>query len=216
LSDTTFYIVRHGETEWNEKGILQGHLDSPLSFRGTMQAKALSQYFSNVAYDKIVSSDLPRAVTTSEIIRDKNNIPIDLDKRIRERNLGIAQGLTNHIFKERFPDIHAKFKEGNEEFAIPEGESIRERYTRSIECIRELALNYSGKRILVVTHGGVLDGIFRYVNRIPLTQVRTFSLFNASVNIIQVHDSDWNVVTWGYTDHLKHLGVADDWYRGAI
>lgn len=213
---THLYIVRHGETEWNRKGLLQGQLDSPLSELGLQQAKALQNYFRSIRYDTLVCSDLNRAVRTAEIIDADKNSAIVKDCRLRERNLGVAQGLTTSDFASKYPDEYKGFSQGNENFQIRDGESIRQRFERSISCILECSERFAGKSVVIVTHGGVLDSIFRYIVEMPLTKQRTFSLFNASVNVIQVQDSSWNIMTWGYVDHLKQLGSADDWYRGPI
>ena len=209
-------MVRHGETEWNRQGLLQGHLDSPLSELGVNQANALSEYFSKCKWDLIVSSDLNRAVRTSEIIKGPSGQKILTDSRLRERDLGVAQGLTIKDFAEKYPEESIKFSDGCEDYVIPGGESISQRYNRSIACIREYAELYEGRNIIIVTHGGVLDGVFRFAAKMPLSQPRTFSLFNASVNTIQIQDDLWNIVTWGYVEHLRALGSLDDWYRGAI
>jgi probable phosphoglycerate mutase len=216
VKNTTLFVVRHGETLWNQKGLLQGHLDSPLSELGVSQAKALAEYFSNCKWDLIVSSDLTRAVRTAEIIKGTSAKDLLIDNRLRERNLGVAQGLSLKEFSEKYHDESIAFNEGRTDYVIPGGESINQRYMRSIACIQEYADIYSGSNIIIVTHGGVLDGIFRFTAKLPLCQKRTFSLFNASVNTIQIQNDSWDIVTWGYVEHLRSLGSQDDWYRGAI
>jgi probable phosphoglycerate mutase len=153
---------------------------------------------------------------TAEIIKGTNDKQILTDIRLRERNLGVAQGLTLKEFSEKYHDESIEFNEGDADYVIPGGESINQRFTRSIACIKEYAELYKGSKIIIVTHGGVLDGLFRFTVKIPLNQKRTFSLFNASVNTIQIQDDSWNIVTWGYVEHLRALGSLDDWYRGAI
>lgn len=213
---TTFYIVRHGETEWNKNGLLQGNLDSPLSDLGIKQADALAGYFAQCAFDTIVTSDLSRAVKTAQKIAGNNEKPLVTDVRLRERNLGIAQGLTSKEFSQKYPEDYKRFSSGDSHYVIPQGESILQRYTRSVECVNELATRYCGKRVVIVTHGGVLDGLFRYVNGLALESKRTFSLFNASVNTLQCCNNEWNIVTWGCIEHLRSFGSHDEWYRDVI
>jgi probable phosphoglycerate mutase len=216
VKNTTLFVVRHGETLWNQQGLLQGHLDSPLSELGVNQANALADYFSKCDWDLIVSSDLTRAVRTAEIIKRASDKQILTDKCLRERNLGVAQGFTVKEFGEKYHDESIEFNKGGADYIIPGGESIDQRFKRSITCINGLVERFKGNKIIIVTHGGVLDGIFRYTVKMPLNQKRTFSLFNASVNTIQIQDDSWNIVTWGYVEHLRALGSLDDWYRGAI
>jgi 2,3-bisphosphoglycerate-dependent phosphoglycerate mutase len=216
LDITTFYIVRHGETEWNKHGLLQGNLDSPLSELGIRQADALGQYFTQCEFDHIITSDLSRAVMTAQKIADTQKKTLTTDIRLRERNLGIAQGLTLKDFSEKYPYDYKCFSSMDAHYVIPGGESILQRYTRCVESVNELAAAYYGKTIVVVTHGGVLDALFRYVSGVALDTKRTFSLFNASVNTIQCYKNEWYIVTWGYVEHLRGLGALDGWYKGAI
>jgi len=213
---TTFYIVRHGETEWNKQGLLQGNLDSPLSDLGIRQADALARHFTQCSFDHIVSSDLSRAVVTAQKIADTQKKTLATDIRLRERNLGIAQGLTLNEFSEKYPDDYKCFSSMDAHYVIPGGESSLQRYTRCVECVNELTATYCGKKVVVVTHGGVLDALFRYVNGMTLESKRTFSMFNASVNAIQYSNNEWNIVTWGFVEHLRELGALDEWYRGSI
>ena len=213
---TTFYIIRHGETEWNRQGLLQGQLNSPLSELGLNQAKALAEFFDSHDWDHIVCSDLGRALQTAEIIKDSSNKELITDPRLRERNLGIAQGLTTEGFSKKYPEEFEKFKGGSPDVAIKGGESMRERFVRCIRCIEECCEKYCGQKVIIVTHGGVLDSVFRHITRIPLNQPRTFSLFNASVNTVEVKEGAWSIVSWGHIEHLRALGFMDDWYRGAI
>jgi len=187
---TTLHIVRHGETEWNKRGLLQGNLDSPLSELGIMQAEALSRHFTKCEWDLIMCSDLPRAMRTAEIICGSDTRPVITDIRLRERNLGIAQGLTLDGFAERYPDDFRKFNECNVDYQIPDGESIRQRYIRSTISLNDLALEHCGKTVVVVTHGGILDSVFRHITGMALETRRSFSLFNASVNTIQISNGE--------------------------
>jgi len=88
MKSTLIYIVRHGETEWNLMGKQQGHMDSPLTDRGTQQANALANGLINRGIEFIYSSDLGRAMETAKIINTSLDLSIQTDKRLRERHLG--------------------------------------------------------------------------------------------------------------------------------
>ncbi|NLE01703.1 MAG: histidine phosphatase family protein [Fibrobacter sp.] len=96
---TNLYSVRHGETEWNRAGIQQGHLNSPLTANGIKQARSLAKGLSGRGIEVIISSDLGRASQTADIIAKDLNLPLNTDNRLRERNLGILQGMTIEEFK---------------------------------------------------------------------------------------------------------------------
>ena len=94
---------------------------------------------------------------------------------------------------------------------IPEGESIRQRFQRNTMRMEEIAANHAGQRVVIVTHGGVLDGVFRYTLGIDLSEPRRFKLFNAGLNTFFVADGVWALGTWGDVRHLKNIGTIDDW-----
>lgn len=213
---TVIYIVRHGETIYNQKGLLQGHLDSPLSSVGIDQMERAADILMNVKCEFIICSDLGRAVQSAQIVAKKSNLPIFSEPRLRERNLGIAQGLTSSEFADKYPLEYEKFNRGDQDYIIPGGESIIQRFTRSINCLQEIAEKYEGKKIIVITHGGVLDGVFRKITGIPLTSKRYFSLLNASVSTIEIFNKEWKLLNWGFTSHLSDVTTTKDWYKGAI
>src|SRR5205809_708167 len=104
MKKTQVIIVRHGQTQWNLKLIRQGHLDSPLTEKGMAQAKALAQRLAQEKFNALYSSDLGRAVQTAEMIAAVTGHEIVTDARLRERNLGVFQGLNGDEIKEKFPE----------------------------------------------------------------------------------------------------------------
>ena len=206
---TKVIVVRHGETEWNMAGRQQGHMDSPLTELGLKQAEAVGAFLTDAGIDVVYSSDLGRASTTANIIDSCVKSGVTLDGRLRERNLGTTQGLTLGEFSERYSAEYDKFFAGDPDYIIPEGESIRQRFDRSTSCIEELAVACAGKKILLVTHGGVLDGMFRKAVGLPLNTARTFSLFNAGINEFTIAEGSWNLDSWGLTQHLGGLETRD-------
>ena len=211
---TTLHIIRHGETEWNKKGLIQGFLDSPLTSLGKQQAHAAGKTLSKTKFDCLYSSDLGRAFETAQIINSYISVELIAEKGLRERNLGVAQGGSLKDFMERFPGEYTKYASGNPDYQVPQGESARERYSRSIECIEKIAGRHALKRIAIVTHGGVLDGIFRKAVGLDLSARRRFTLLNASVNIIEIRDGIWKLLQWGYVDHFDNIEMLDDWAGG--
>src|SRR5439155_26438920 len=104
MQRTQFIVVRHGETEWNIRGIRQGNLDSRLTEKGMAQAKALAQRLAREKFSALYSSDLGRAVQTAEMIAAVTGQEIVTDARLRERNRGVFQGLNGDEIKEKFPE----------------------------------------------------------------------------------------------------------------
>jgi broad specificity phosphatase PhoE len=132
-------LVRHGETDWNADGRLQGQTDRQLSDFGRSQARRLAEELENENLEAIYSSDLSRARETAEIVAERLGLPVSLDPDLREKDWGTWEGLTA---AER--DLV--------EFV---GESTEAHRDRILGALRRIAERHSGQeRILVVTHGG--------------------------------------------------------------
>ena len=206
---TVLIVVRHGETEWNLSGRYQGQLESPLAPRGVSQAKALAKGLSGKGINIIYSSDLGRAVQTSEIIAHELRQDFTLDQGLRERNLGIIQGKTRGEFIEMHPEEANSFKSDNPDYAPPDGESVKIMYLRNISCLESIVSKNLGRKILVVTHGGVLLNLLYKILNIPPARFTPVSLFNASINTFSITDGKWKLESWGELQHLKGLESAD-------
>lgn len=204
-------VVRHGETVWNADGRQQGHLDSPLSPLGERQARAIAERLADEELDALYSSDLGRAYHTAEHIAAKIGHPIVTDQRLRERNLGIFQTLTVKQVEERYPDEYARFNGGDIDYAIPEGESVRQRNDRIVAAAEDIAAGHPDQRVVIVAHGGVLRSLFHLALGIPLSESRRYKLFNASLNSFFARDGKWTLGTWGDVSHLHGMGTMDDW-----
>ncbi len=209
MDATHVIVVRHGETHWNTEGRRQGHLDSTLTEKGRAQAEALSERFTPDSCSAIYSSDLGRAYETARIIAEKTGHEVVPDERLRERNLGIFQGLNGDEIRERFPAEYEEHRNGGADHAVPSGESFREQTTRNMLCLEELVRRHAGETIMAVTHGGVLSALFRQTLAIPLDAPRRFSFKNASINLFKCQDGVWGLETWGDIAHLQQLGALD-------
>lgn len=154
---TTFYLVRHGETEWNVKDLLQGTSDSPLTEKGINDAKNVAKKLKNIKFDLVFSSDLLRAKRTAEIIALEHKLTVETNNLLRERYFGHLEGKPNDEYRnwakafkdltdeERFTSKISDDIESDEEIA-----------TRLLQFIREIAIGNPGKTILAVSHGGII------------------------------------------------------------
>lgn len=203
---TQFIIVRHGETLWNRLGQIQGHLDSPLSPEGIAQAEMLAERLRLESFDELISSDLGRAVNTANCIARRTGHTTRVDPRLRERHYGIFQGMTRDEAKLAYPDAYACYHDESVTYAIPGGESTEDCFRRNLECLQELATRQAGMRVVVVTHGGVLDGLYRHVMRVPHLGSRAFTIVNASLNWFTREEGKWRLDRWG---DVAHLGLSE-------
>ena len=209
MDRTQVIIVRHGQTQWNIKGVRQGHLDSPLTEKGLAQAEALGERLAREKFFVLYSSDLGRAVQTARLISRTTGHAIVTDARLRERHLGIFQGLNAEEIKERYPEEYRLHRTVGPDYVIPGGESMHQQVARNVACLIELAEKHAGDTIAVVTHGGVLSGLFRHIFSIPFQAPRRFEFVNASLNLFNYEEGHWMLRTWGDVSHLAPGAESD-------
>ncbi|HWP59314.1 MAG TPA: histidine phosphatase family protein [Candidatus Acidoferrales bacterium] len=195
-------IVRHGETVWNTERRFQGHEDSPLTAKGIAQAEALARRLARQAFGALYSSDLGRARKTAEIIAAQTGHAVVPEPRLRERGLGVFQGLTSDEIRTGYPQAYERYRSREPDFVVPGGESLRQQIARNISCLEDLATKHPGETIVVVTHGGVLNVVFRHTLSIPLDAPRRFEFVNGSLNVFAFAQGCWTLRTWGDTAHL--------------
>jgi 2,3-bisphosphoglycerate-dependent phosphoglycerate mutase len=151
---TTFYLVRHGETDWNKKRLVQGQLDIPLNETGEEQAKSLADVLEHVQFDLAFSSDLLRAKRTAEIVVLEKALLVATTQLLRDRNFGKFQGGTVDALRAYFSLLEGLTHEERYKHRMADDvESDEEVTTRLMTFLRETALTHPGKTILVGTHG---------------------------------------------------------------
>lgn len=156
----TFYIVRHGETEWNVKGLIQGQGDSPLTEKGILQVKDAAKELKNIRFDAFFSSDLLRAKRTAEIIALEHKLAVETTKLLRERNYGHMDGKSTKDLKEIYKIYDRLSDQERFKYKITDDiESDEEVIGRFITFIREIALSYNKKTVFVATHAGVMRAL---------------------------------------------------------
>jgi 2,3-bisphosphoglycerate-dependent phosphoglycerate mutase len=185
---------------------LQGHLDSPLSAKGQLQVVALAERFQHIAVSALYSSDLGRAQQTAGPLAAATHLPVTLDARLRERSLGVFEGLTRDEAAQRYPDVYRVHRTNDADFEIPGGQSLRAHATQVLEAVHDIANRHLGQTVVLVTHGGALSAIFRACVGVPLETPRAFSLPNAGINLVELTGDRLKLVTWGDTLHLKPAG----------
>jgi broad specificity phosphatase PhoE len=202
--------IRHGETEWNIQSREMGQLDSPLTDRGVLQARAIAKRLSGCRFDALYCSDLGRAIRTAEIISSATGIAPLPDPGLRERNMGIFQGLTRAEMISTFPQEYSDYRRIGHTFRIPNGESAQERLDRSIRVLTGIAIRHADQIVVVVTHGGFLMGFFEHVLGMASGNGWRFKRQNAAFNCFEYVEGKWRLETWNETSHLDELGSLDD------
>ncbi len=209
MTITRFCLVRHGETDWNAKRRLQGHTDIDLNARGLAQAEQMARAIKriNLAFDVLYTSDLQRAAKTAKAIEQLFSTSAITNVGLRERHLGALQGLTTDEAPQLEPDLWRSHLSRNVTEELRGGESIQQfadRINTAIEKIREQHL---GKTVLLVSHGGALDMMYRIASNQPLDAEKAVAVPNASLNWISHDGRSWKVDGWADTSHLENLAL---------
>ena len=213
MDETTLIVIRHGETAWNRERRMQGTTDTQLSDVGREQARALGRRLSGRSFAALYTSDLARALDTARAISDHTGRAAVADPRLQERRFGIFEGLTAEEIVARYPEEHARFASRDPDFAVPGGESARSFTQRCIGCLAEIAGRHPGHEVVVVTHGLVLDSLYRAAHGLDHGARRPVPLINASLNVFRYDGAAWRLEVWGDISHLAADQVTV--YRGA-
>lgn len=205
----TILLIRHGETAWNAEHRIQGNLDVPLSATGTWQAGRLAEFLRDERLDAIVASDLARAWMTAQPLAADRNLQVQPDPRLRERMFGVFEGKTLEQVAADHPQEFANWRARDPAWQIPGGESGHTFIARVLTAMREIAARFRGGRVAVVSHGGVLDVVYRHAHALAWDAPRTHAMLNAAVNRIEARCDPFalDVVDWG---DVRHLGAARD------
>ncbi len=159
----TVYIVRHGQTEWNVKRLIQGQKNSQLTQLGIEQASAAALKLQDVVFDEVYSSDLDRASLTASIIAKEKKLAVKLTELLREKNYGEYEGRAYDVFQSELKEYTDEFdslpQDKKWDFKFPTIETDGEVITRVIRFLREVAFANPGKSVLIVTHAGVIGNL---------------------------------------------------------
>ncbi len=193
----TFYLVRHAESEANVKQIFGGNY--PLTQKGIEQANARANELKPVHFDLVFSSDLLRARHTAEILALEHKLVIEAKKVLRERHYGSWEGKTvaeiektfSHYFKQLNTLAQKEYMISKSE---PQQENGEEVIGRVITFMREIALAYPGKNILIVTHGDVMHMLLIHLGWATFSERETYSIHNTGYMVIQTDGVEFEIL----------------------
>jgi probable phosphoglycerate mutase len=202
---TELLFIRHGETDWNRQQRFQGQIDVPLNEAGERQAARLAERLARDPHDAFFSSDLLRARQTAAPVAARWSIePVPL-AGLREQSFGVLEGLDVPTIKARHPDLWARWLEHDADFALPGGESLVEFHRRVLDTVRELAAIHAGARLALMTHGGVLDMLWRTALGRPIAGLRSCEIPNTGLNRLRWVDGSLEIDSWADAAHLEGL-----------
>jgi probable phosphoglycerate mutase len=162
MQATRIIAVRHGETAWNVDTRIQGQRNIPLNPQGTWQAERLAQALrSHTPFAAIYSSDLLRTMDTAQPIASATGVGITPEPGLRERGFGEFEGLTFTELELHSPVDTARWRQRDPDWAPPGGETLTAVRDRITATVQRLAQRHVGEQIVLVTHGGVFDALYR-------------------------------------------------------
>ncbi len=211
---TDFLLIRHGETAWNRELRFQGQLDVPLNHMGLQQAQRLKIRMAQVLGEwqvqgrlptRLISSDLQRAQQTAQPVAEVLGHPCILNAGLREQCYGMFEGMRSPDIQAQHPEAWQRWLAFDADVAVAGAETTRAFHTRVMMALQDLALQYAGEHVVVVTHGGVLDMVWRHAQALSLNGPRVCDIPNAGLNQVAWHDGALHIQVWADAAHLADV-----------
>ena len=203
--NSTIYLIRHGETEWNLNGRWQGHADVPLNPLGVRQAQLVAHRFlsEQLQVDALYSSDLDRAYQTARAIGNTMKLELQALPELREIDVGRWSGLTYEEIRIHYPDEIAMIEQGHD---IPRGggESLAALRRRIVAAVESLVARHPHATLALVTHGGSIRMLLAHADgRSDFSRHSYLHIGNTSISTIQIRREGWRTIQMNDMRHLE-------------
>jgi probable phosphoglycerate mutase len=202
---TELVLIRHGETAMNRELRFQGHVNVGLNAIGLEQARRLAARMTGEQADAVYASDLLRAQQTAQPIAATLSLQPVTEPGLREQCFGQVDGMRVDDIKQQHPQAWAGWLRFEQDYCMPGGESTRLFHARVMAAVQRLVAAHPQQKLVVVTHGGVLDMIYRTARSLALDGPRQSDIPNAGLNRIRVRDGGMDILDWADTRHLADL-----------
>ncbi|NLT73282.1 MAG: histidine phosphatase family protein [Chloroflexi bacterium] len=203
------YAVRHGLTDWNALGRIQGHAQSHLTESGRRQAELIADRLSSERIDAVYSSDLTRAMDTARAIAGCHGLPVHADSRLREADYGDWEGRTMDELRVLYPEVVDRWMTEPVAVAPVNGESVEQVAARVSELLDELRARPEDEQIVVVGHGGSIRALLCLALSVPQGYSRRVRVDTASLSIVQLTPARSVVMSVNDRHHLVDADVVD-------
>lgn len=201
-----WFILRHGETDWNAQGRIQGHSDVALSLTGGQQAELAAERLAQVPFDVAYCSDLKRSAETARRILGSREVPLHTSPELREYHKGVFEGLTAAETKDCYPEMYAASVTKDLDFAPTGGESTRQVSVRLAGFVEKLRQRHFDDTVLIVGHGGALRAAFVALMELPLEANWRFEMANCGLSVVDIYTDNAVLRLFNDTSHLDGLG----------
>ena len=203
---TELIVIRHGETDWNRQHRFQGQIDVPLNDAGLAQADRLARRLADERIDVLVCSDLQRARCTAEPLLQFRSLAPAVDALWREQGFGVLEGLDVPTIRSQHGALWNQWVRHEADYALPQGgESNTAFHARVMRALQVLVAAHAGRRVAVITHGGVLDMLWRQAHGLPLHGPRECDIPNTGINRLRWAGGQLQILQWADADHLAGL-----------
>ena len=202
---TQLLLIRHGETTWNAEHRIQGQLDIPLSPLGVLQSARLAECLANEPIDAVYSSGQSRAWLTAAPLAARLGLEVIAEPRLRERSFGIFEGLTLDEVAERYPPEFKKWRERDRAWRPEGGESGQQLIDRVLSAVSDIGMKHPSQTVVLVSHGGVLDVLYRAARLLEWHAPREHQMLNAAINRLTTSATplQLSIERWGDVAHLQ-------------
>ena len=198
------YIVRHGETEWNKEGRMQGRLNSNLTSKGKKYARALGERLKDTEFAHIISSPSGRTLETVQLIKGDRDIPIMTDERIMEINLGSWQGMKKDDLKKLYPNEYEHFINKPDDHQIEGAETLSEMSKRAMEFLTDLKGSRDNENLLIVTHGRFISALYAIFKGVELKDIWAMpTVEGTSLTIVKLDQGQFEVLLEADMSHVQ-------------
>ena len=203
-SPTRLLLIRHAQTEWNIQRRFQGHGDSPITEEGQEQLQRLKSRLAGVEFDVVYSSDLGRTMETSQMLSGKQMVE---EPRLRERGVGILEGLNLEQIMADHAEAFRAFRSGDKDHQIEGGESLQNALNRAWTFLEEMPEKHPGAELAAVSHAGLIRLICKQILGLALDAPNFFQIPNTSLTqlIFSPKDRRWSLECLADTTHLQSV-----------
>lgn len=204
------FFTRHGETEWNAEGRLQGRLNSNLTDKGISDAKLLGKKLESVDFDMVLASPSLRTLDTAKLIIGSRILPLKTDERIMEIDLGDWQGRTTEEIKVELPELYELYRYHPSQFQGT-GENFQDVKERLEAVLQDLERTYQSGNILVVTHGVVIKVLQMLCKNNPLDMLwEPPYIEGTSLTIVKIENGRRELLLEGDISHKNSEVLLED------
>ena len=203
METTHILAIRHGETDWNVATRIQGQIDIELNPQGLWQAQQVAKALADEQIQAVYASDLSRALVTAQHIASHHALEVSRILPLRERHYGAFEGLTWDEIKQAHPADATRWHDRDPHWTPANGgESLLMLHARVLHMLNDIAARHLGQQIALVTHGGVLDIIYRIAPGQDLQVARSWGLRNTAINRLLWTPQGLQLVGWADERHL--------------